>query len=207
MQGMGNILCRFNHFLLFDIPQHFRRCFGTWRHHEVVGQAINHFLLAGFSDVVGRLEQRHGTRRGGGAKTSADLAFGVRLQQVAVHIAGATTHRGTGHNVLGNRFFHESGRGVDFYFASLHVGFINHAADAAVVVNMAVGEQDGDNRLFTAVGVVEIHRFFRRLGAQQRVDNGDPFLAFDDGHVGEIEITDLINTVGDFKQAADINQL
>jgi hypothetical protein len=34
-----------------------------------------------------------------------------------------------------------------------------------------------------------------------------PFLAFNDGHVGEIEITDLINTVGDFKQAADINQL
>ncbi|VTM90404.1 Uncharacterised protein [Raoultella ornithinolytica] len=72
---------------------------------------------------------------------------------------------------------------------------------------MAVGEQNGHHRFFTAVFEVQLQTFFCRFCAQQRVNNSDPFRALNNGHVGEVKITDLINTVGDFVQTADVDQL
>ena len=116
-------------------------------------------------NVVGRRDQGHRTRRGGGAKTRPHLAFCIRLQQVAVHIARTAAHRIPGHNVFGNRFFHKAFRGVDLHFAGLHVGFVNHTAQAAVVVDVTVGDHHSDDRFLAAVCIVEIQRFFRRFSA------------------------------------------
>ena len=116
-------------------------------------------------NVVGRRDQRNGTRRGGGAETGANLTFGVWLQQVAIHIAGAAAHRSTGHDVLGNRFLHKAGRGVNLHFTGFHVSFIDHATDTAVVVHMAVGKQHRHHRFFRPVGKIERQSLFGRFGA------------------------------------------
>ena len=116
-------------------------------------------------NVVGRRDEGDSTRRGGGAKACTPLAFCIRLQQVAVHIARTAAHRVSGHNVFGNRLFHKAIRRVDFHFARLDVSFVNHAAQAAIVVNVAVGDHHSDDRFLAAVCIVEIQRFFRRFSA------------------------------------------
>ena len=207
MQGMGDIFRRFDEFLLFDIPQHFGRRFGARRQHKVVGQAVDNFFLPVLLDDIGRGNQGHGTGGGGGPQPGAHLAFGIRLEQVAVHVVGATAHDVTGHDIFRHRGFHKAGRRIDFDFARFHVGFIDHAAHAAVVVNVAVGVDNRHDRFFTAVFIVQIHPHFRRFGGNQRVNHGNPFFPFDDGHVGQVEVTNLVHAVGDFKQTADVDQL
>ncbi|MOA02465.1 hypothetical protein D3C78_1219180 [compost metagenome] len=61
VQGVSHILCGFDEFLLFDEPQHVRRCFGTRRQHKIVSQTVNHFFLAVFIDDVSWCNQRHST--------------------------------------------------------------------------------------------------------------------------------------------------
>ncbi len=75
------------------------------------------------------------------------------------------------------------------------------------MVHMAVGKQHRHHRFFRPVGKIERQSLFGRFGAQQGVDDRNPGFAFDNGHIGKIEITDLVNAVGNFEQAADIEQL
>ena len=157
MQGMGDIFGGFNELLLFDIPQHFRRCFRARRQHKIVGQAVDNLFLAIFLDDIGGSNQRDGAGRGRGAETCANLAGGIRFEQVAVHIAGATAHHVTGHNIFSNGGFHKTGRRVDFDFAGFDIGFIDHAAHAAVMVNVAVGVDHRNDRLIAAIFVIQIH--------------------------------------------------
>ena len=63
------------------------------------------------------------------------------------------------------------------------------------------------HRFLPAVFVVEIHPDFCRFSRDQRVDHGDTGRSFDNGHVRQIEVTDLIDPIRDLKQAANINQL
>ncbi|MNC28488.1 hypothetical protein D3C75_766930 [compost metagenome] len=205
MQGVGHILCGFNQFFLFDKPQHFRRGFGARRQHKVIGQAVDGLFLTVFLNDIGWRNQRDRTGRGGGPQTGTDLAFGIWLQQVAVHVAGAAAHDVTGHNVFCHGGFHKASRSINFGFACLHVGFIDHAAHAAVVVNVAVGVNNGDNGFFTALFEIEVHPDFRGFCRDQRVNDGHAGGSFDNGHIRQVEVTDLINPVGHFKQAADIN--
>ena len=58
---------------------------------------------------------------------------------------------------------------------------------------------DRHHRFFRPVGKIERQSLFGRVGAQQGVDDRNPGFAFDNGHIGKIEITDLVNAVGDFE--------
>ncbi|MNC17451.1 hypothetical protein D3C75_653320 [compost metagenome] len=73
------------------------------------------------------------------------------------------------------------------------------------MIDVAVGINDGNNRSFTAIFIVQIHPDLRGLGGHQRIDNGDPLFTFHDGHVREIEVTNLINAVGYLEQATNID--
>ena len=75
------------------------------------------------------------------------------------------------------------------------------------MVNVAVGVDHRDDRFFTPVFIVEIHADFGGFSRDQRVYDGDPFFSLNDCHIGEIKIADLVDPVGDFKQAADVDQL
>ena len=207
MQGVCHVFRGFNQFFLFDEPQHFRRRFRTRRQHEVIGQTVNDFFLPVFFDDIGRRNQGNRTRRGGGAKAGADLTGGRWFQQVAVHVAGAAAHDVTGHDIFCHGRFHKAGRRVNFHFAGFYIRLINYAAHPAVVVNVAVGIDNGDDRFLTAVLVIQIHAHFGGFCRHQRIHDGNAFFTFDDGHIGKIQIADLVDAVGHLKQAADVNQL
>ncbi|MNO93834.1 hypothetical protein D3C76_854410 [compost metagenome] len=199
MQGMGDILSGFDQFFLFDIPQHFRRRFRTRCQHEVIGQAIDHLFLAVFFNDIGRSDQRDVPGRGGGSQPGTHLTFGVGFQQVTVHIAGAAAHHVTGHDVFCDGGFHKSGGCINLHFARFHIRFIHHAAHAAVVVHVAVGINHGYHRFLTAIFKIEIHPDFRCFSRDQRINDGDAFFTFNNRHIRQIEITDLIHPVGHFE--------
>ena len=75
------------------------------------------------------------------------------------------------------------------------------------MVDMAVRVDHRLHRLLAAMSVIEIHPDLGGLGRYERIDDGDAFGALDDGHVGQIEIADLIQARDDLEQAADIDQL
>ena len=183
VKGMGDIFRRLDQLFLFDIPEHLRRRFRSRREHKIIGQAVDHLFLTIFLDDIGRGDQGHRPGGGGGAETRADLALRIRLQQVAVHIAGAAAHDVTRHDILRDGGLHKSGGRVDFHLAGLHICFIHHAAHAAIVVNVAVGVNNGDHRLITAIFIVKIHPDFGRFRRHQRVDHGNAFFTFNNGHV------------------------
>ena len=79
VQGVGNIFRGFNQFLLFDVPQHLRRCFGTRGQHEVIGQAVDDLFLSIFLYDICWRNQGNGSRGGRGSQSRADLAFGIRF--------------------------------------------------------------------------------------------------------------------------------
>ncbi|MNP47965.1 hypothetical protein D3C76_1420530 [compost metagenome] len=49
--------------------------------------------------------------------------------------------------------------------------------------------------------IVEIECCLGSFGGNQQVKNGDPILALDDGHVRQVIVADLIDTVGNLEQA------
>ncbi|CZX66006.1 Uncharacterised protein [Enterobacter hormaechei] len=183
VQGMGDIFRRLDQLFLFDIPEHLRRRFGARREHKIIGQAIDHLFLTIFLDDIGRGNQGHRPGGGGGAEPRTHLAFRIRLQQVAVHIAGAAAHDVARHDIFRDGGLHKSGWRVDFNLAGLHVGFVHHAAHAAIVVNVAVGVNNSDDRFLAAIFIVKIHPDFGRLRRHQRVDHGNAFFTFNNGHV------------------------
>ncbi|GAR40753.1 hypothetical protein NGUA11_00062 [Salmonella enterica] len=184
MQGVSDVLCGFDEFLLFDEPQHFRRGFRTRGQHKVVSQAINHFFLAVFiNDISGR-NQCHRPRRGGRPQSGANLAGGIWFQEVAIHIAGTAAHHVAGHNILGYCCLHKASRRIHFHLAGFHVRFIDNATHTAIVVNMAMSINDGDNRLIATVFEIQIHTGFGCFRRNQRIDNRNPLFTFDNRHVG-----------------------
>src|SRR3546814_5615287 len=108
---------------------------------------------------------------------------------------------------LGDRCLEEALRSVDFNGTGPDARFVDDAAHAAEVVDVAVGVDHGLNRLLAAVGIVEVYADLRRFGRDQRIDHGDAFLALDDSHVGEVEIAHLVDAVDDLEQAADVDEL
>lgn len=81
----------------------------------------------------------------------APTAGGIWFQEVAIHIAGTAAHHVAGHNILGYCCLHKASRRIHFHLAGFHVRFIDNATHTAIVVNMAMSINDGDNRLIATV--------------------------------------------------------
>ena len=207
VQRVGRVLGGLHRLLLLDEPQHLGGCLGPRRHQELVGEPVDDHLLPGLGDEVGRRDQRDRAGGGGGAEPGADLALRVRRQQVAVHVARTPAHGGAGHDVLGDCRFQEAVGRVDLRLAGGHVLLGDDATHAAIVIDMAVGVDHRLHRLLAAVGEVEVHSGLRRLLGDQRVDDGDPLGALDDGHVREVLVADLIDAVRDLEEPADVDEL
>ncbi len=75
------------------------------------------------------------------------------------------------------------------------------------MVDVAVGVDDGLEGPAASIGIVEVDRDPGRLCRNKRIDDNDSLIAFDDGHVRQVLIADLINAVGDFEETADVGQL
>lgn len=190
-----------------DEPEHLSGRFGARRHEEFVGQAVDRLLMTSLgNDVCGR-DQGHGPGRRRGSETSADLTLGVRRKQVAVHVARSAAHGGAGHDILGHGGLEEAVRRVYLGLARSDVVLADDASHTAVVVNVAVGVDHGLHRFLAAVLVVEIHADFGSFFGDERIDHGDPFTALNDGHVGQVQVADLIDAVRNLEEAADVDEL
>ncbi len=78
---------------------------------------------------------------------------------------------------------------------------VEHAAGAAPMVGVGVGEDHGGDRPLAAVLEVQLHRGARALDRGQGVDHDDALVALDQRHVGDVEAAHLVDTGHHFEQA------
>ena len=128
------------------------------------------------------------------------MAASTARQQGAVLIKGATAHGVAGQHVLAHGLFQEAFWRNDLDLASLHIVFADDAFDTAIVVGVTVGVDHRLHGFLGTVFVVKVEAGFGHFGCNQRVDNDQPIVRFDNGHVGEVETTNLIDLVGHFEQ-------
>ncbi|MNL18955.1 hypothetical protein D3C87_1401280 [compost metagenome] len=72
---------------------------------------------------------------------------------------------------------------------------------------MAVGVNHRHDGLFRPMLIIKIECSLGGFGRNQRVEHGDAILALDDGHVRQVVVANLIDTVSHLEQAGDVDQL
>ena len=74
------------------------------------------------------------------------------------------------------------------------------------MVHMAVGVDDGVHWLVGPVGIVEVKSGLGVFCGNQGIDDYQPRVTFDDGHIGDVGIAYLINTITDFEESIEHDQ-
>ena len=93
------------------------------------------------------------------------------------------------------------------HLAALDVGFIDDAAHAAVVVDMAMAVDDGmDRSLAEMLGDQVVGRLGGFRG-NQRIEHDPAGFGLHEGDVGQVIAAHLVDAVGDFEQAVQHVQL
>ena len=83
-----------------------------------------------------------------------------------------------------------------FTLPDVDVGLVDDAAHAAVVIDMGVAVDNGDDRLLAEFLGDEIERGLRGLRRDQRVDDDPAGVALDEGDVGQVIAAHLVDAVG-----------
>ena len=109
---------------------------------------------------VGGGDQRPLAHRQRLAQAGIDVTAFARRQHGTKLIDGAAAHSRPGDNVFRDRMLHETGRCVDVRFAGGNVFVTGDTLHAAPVVNVVVGVEHGNHRLFRAVLVVQLQTCF-----------------------------------------------
>ena len=200
MQRVGGVFRRAQRFQRRNIEVHLRRGFAAWRHQEIKLQTVDAQLFARFGDAFCRRDNRWIATRYGNTETIANITAGVFRQQQAVGVCGASTHDVACHHVLADRFLHKARGGDDLHLTGFYVIFRDEPFYAAIMVNVAMGINDGDNRLVRTVLEVEVEAGFSGWRGDQRVDNNNPRITFDKGDIRDVLTAHLVHAVGHFKQ-------
>ena len=158
-------------------------------------------------DVDGRHDQRHLADRRRLPEPAADLPLRPARQHGAVHVGRAPRHRGARVDVLLHGVLGEALRRDDRDLARVDVGLCRHAEDAAEVVDVAVGVDDGDDGSVATVRAVQRQRGRRGLGGHQRVDDDDAGVALDEADVRQVETADLVDALDHLVEALLGDQL
>ena len=88
--------------------------------------------------------------------------------------------------------------------ASLDVSLVQHAFNAAPVVNVIMGIEHSDNRFLWAVLVVEFEARFSRRGREQWINDDQACVTLDNRHVGQIHAANLIKAIGYLEQTMNV---
>ncbi|MNS53590.1 hypothetical protein D3C72_863490 [compost metagenome] len=187
---------------LRQVQVHLRRRFGArgqLEFHVEAGDGAGFQFLV---DQVGGRDQGDGAAaRRALAQASIDLAFFATGQQAAELELRAAAHGVAGVDVLAHHVFHEPGGGEHLDLAGLDVGFVDDPAHATEVVDVGVAVDHRHHRFARTVLVVQVQCRLGGFGHGQRVDDDQPVVAFDDGHVGQVEAAHLIQPWADFEQS------
>jgi hypothetical protein len=136
VDGAGDVLCRPEGLELRDPGVHLDRCFGVGgvlEHH--LDAVERHFLEVLADDQVGR--DQTGVAVGDIlADRLVHVAVRVARQQHGVRVLRAPRHGVAGEDVLGNCLAEKALRRDDLDLAAGDVGFIDHAAHAAEMVDV-----------------------------------------------------------------------
>ena len=158
----------------------------------------------------------HLDRRLDGARgrDEGDGAAGGDLAEAGVHLAArplgqggaelelrAPDHRRAREHGLRDDLLHEAVGRPDLDVARPDVAVADDAAHAAVMVGVAVRVDDRRHRPPSPVPGVEIEARPGDLGRDQRVDDDEPPLSLDEGHVRDVEAADLVDAIGDLEEA------
>ena len=150
-----------------------------------------------------RLDERDRAARGPLAEAAVDLPLFVLGEQVAVHVAGAPAHHVAGEDVLAHRRLREALRRDDLAAACGDVLIARHALDAAPVVDVAVGVDDGHDRAPRDVLLQQLERRGRHLRRDQRVDDDPPGVALDEADHREVHAAHLVDAVAHLEEAVE----
>jgi len=86
---------------------------------------------------------------------------------------------------------------------SLDVRFVNHSTYAAEMINVRVCVNHRGNRFARAILEVQLKARSGGFNRQQRVEHDQPVVALNNGHVGQIQATNLINAFSDLEQTSN----
>ncbi len=207
VQVVGGILGHAQRAELREVEVHFGRRLGARRHLELDLDPVDGVGFTGARNVDGRHDQRHLALRRHLAQAATDMSFRAARQQGAVHVGGATRHRGPGIDVLLHDVLGEPFRCQHRHLAGVDVGLRGHAQHAAEMVDVAMGVDHRDDGPLAPVGAVQLQRRGRHLGGDQRVDHDQPGVALDEADVGEVQAADLIDARHHFVEALFGGQL
>ena len=144
------------------------------------------------------------------AQPGVYLALVVLGQDRPIHVLGAPPHGAARVHVLAHGMLQKPLRRVDLHGAALD-GVVRHDAFyAAKMVHMAVGVDDGRHVQvggLWAILPVQGQGAFGAFDRDQRVNDDQAARAFDDGHVGHVEATHLVQAGAHFKQAVVVIEL
>ena len=139
---------------------HFGRRLAAWRHQEIELQAVDDFFLTGFDDWLGWGNDSRQTCCQRDAQTVADISLWVTRQKQTVGEQSTATHNIAQQYVFADGFFHKACRGDNLHFARYHVIFRDNAFHTAIVIGMAMGINNGNNRFLRTMLIVEVKAGF-----------------------------------------------
>ncbi len=192
VQVVGGVLGHAQRPELGEVEVHLCRRLGAGSHLEFDVDTVDGVDLAGAGDVDRRHDQPDLTQGRGLSQAASHLTLRTTRQDRSVHVRRPAGHRGAGIDVLLHRVFDESFGRQHRDLAGIDVGLGGHPEHAPEVVHVAVGINDGAHRSVTAV---QGQRGRRRLGADQRVDDDDTGVAFDEADVGQVQSAHLVDAL------------
>ena len=121
------------------------------------------------------------------------MAVWVARQQHGVRVLRAARHRVAGEDILGNRLAEEALGRDDLDLAAAHVGFIDHAAHTAEVVDVRVRIDDTQHRPLAELLVDEFERRAGGFLGGQRIEDDPAGIALDEADVGQVIAAHLVD--------------
>ncbi|MNI27713.1 hypothetical protein D3C73_814620 [compost metagenome] len=200
VHGVGGVLRHPQRLVLREPGVHLGGCFGARGHLEDHLDAVDVELFTRLGDQLGGQNQRGLTGGGGHAQTAVDATLGIAGQQGAIHVDGAAPHGIACDHIFGDGMFGEAFRGDDLCLLT----FLRRAEQpggATIMVNVAVAVDHGQHRALALFLVDEGQGCLGGVWRNEGVEDDPALVALDEGDVGEIETTDLIDAVGDLVQA------
>jgi hypothetical protein len=129
------------------------------------------------------------------------VALLIGRQEHSELVGGSAPHGCCGDNVLGDRLVDEALRGHHRHLAGVHPGPVDHAKDAAVVVDVGVGVDDSGDRAFAELLGDELECGCGGLGGCQGVYDHPALVSPDERDAGCVEAPHLVEAVEDLVEA------
>ena len=124
-------------------------------------------------------------------------------QEAAERVTRPPGHGVAGDDVLADGELVERGDRAgrdDRHLARGHVGDVDDALDAAVMVDVGVGVDHGRHRLVTDVLTEHLHALGGGLHPAHAVDDDQTVVALDDRQIADVVVAHLVQPVDDLEQ-------